>query len=216
MVSRACGFGSTTSRASRETVNSTTGVKMSPEASAVHYTIDPTNSRVTVRAFAAGLLSGFGHNPVIAFRDFSGEVSFAPDDITKSSVGITIRAGSFEVQNDVSEKDRREILRTMNDQVLEVGRFPDIAFESRQVSGMPLGESLYVVKIEADLFLHGVTRRQTVSVNVVPAEDKLRAYGEFSIKQSDFKIKLVSVAGGALKVKDELKISFDVTAKKDS
>ena len=128
MVSRACGFGSASSRASRETMNSTTGVKMSPQVSAIHSTIDPTSSRFTVRAFAAGLLSGFGHNPVIAFRDFSGEVSFAPDDITKSSVGITIKAGSFEVQNDVSEKDRREIIRTMNDQVLEVGRFPDIAF----------------------------------------------------------------------------------------
>ena len=197
-------------------MNSTTGVKMSPEASAVHYTIDPTSSRFTVRAFAAGLLSGLGHNPVIAFRDFSGEVNFASGDITKSSVGITIKAASFEVQNDVSEKDRREMIRTMNDQVLEVGRFSDIAFESRQVSGMQLGESLYVLKIEGDLFLHGVTRRQTVSVNVVPTDDKLRAYGEFSIKQSDFKIKLVSVAGGALKVKDELRISFDVNAKKDS
>jgi polyisoprenoid-binding protein YceI len=197
-------------------MSSTTGVKMSPEASAVHYTIDPTSSRFAVRAFAAGLLSGFGHNPVIAFRDFSGEVNFASGDITKSSVGITIKAASFEVQNDVSEKDRREIIRTMNDQVLEVGRFSDIAFESRQISGMQLGESLYVLKIEGDLFLHGVTRRQTVSVHVVPTDDKLRAYGEFSIKQSDFKIKLVSVAGGALKVKDELRISFDVNAKKDS
>jgi polyisoprenoid-binding protein YceI len=131
-------------------------------------------------------------------------------------VGITINAGSFEVQNDVSEKDRLEITRTMNDQVLEVKRFPEIAFESRQVSGMQLGESLYVLKIEGDLFLHGVTRPQSVSANVSPADDKLRAYGEFSIKQSDFKIKLVSVAGGALKVKDELKLAFDIVAKKDS
>jgi polyisoprenoid-binding protein YceI len=193
-----------------------TGVKMSPETSAVHYTIDPASSRFTVRAFAAGLLSGLGHNPVIAIRDFSGEVNFAPDDLTKSSVGMTIQAGSFEVQNDVSEKDLREIIRTMNDQVLEVKRFPEIAFESRQVSGMELGESLYVVKIEGDLFLHGVTRPQTLSANVAPGDDKLRAYGEFSIKQSDFKIRLVSVAGGALKVKDELKLSIDIVAKKDS
>jgi polyisoprenoid-binding protein YceI len=197
-------------------MDSATGVKMSPEISAVHYTIDPASSRFTVRAFAAGLLSGLGHNPVIAIRDFSGEVNFAPDDLTKSSVGMTIQAGSFEVQNDVSEKDLREIIRTMNDQVLEVKRFPEIAFESRQVSGMKLGESLYVVKIETDLFLHGVTRPQTLSANVAPADDKLRAYGEFSIKQSDFKIKLVSVAGGALKLKDELKLSFDIIAKKDS
>ena len=197
-------------------MDSVTGVRMSPETSAVQYTIDPASSRFTVRGFAAGLLSGFGHNPVIAIRDFSGEVNFAPDNLAGSSVGITIQAGSFEVQNDVSEKDLREITHTMNDQVLEVKRFPEIAFESRQVSGMQLGESLYVAKIEGHLFLHGVTRPQTISANVAPSEEKLRAYGEFSIKQSDFRIKPVSVAGGALKLKDELKLSFDITAKKDS
>jgi hypothetical protein len=51
---------------------------------------------------------------------------------------------------------------------------------------------------------------------VASGDDKLRAYGEFSIKQSDFKIRLVSVAGGALKVKDELKLAFDIIAKKDA
>jgi polyisoprenoid-binding protein YceI len=197
-------------------MDSATGVKMSPEISALHYTIDLAASRFTVRAFATGLLSGFGHNPVIRIRDFSGEVNFSPDNLAASSVGITISAGSFEVQNDVNEKDRAEITRTMNDEVLEVKRFPEIAFESRQVSGMKFGESLYVLKIESDLFLHGVTRPQTISANVVPADDKLRAYGEFSIKQSDFKIRLVSVAGGTLKVKDELKLAFDIIAKTDS
>jgi polyisoprenoid-binding protein YceI len=197
-------------------MNLATGVKMSLEASAVHYTIDLPSSRFMVRAFAAGLFSGLGHNPVIGIRDFSGEVSFTPDNLAGSSIGMTINAGSLEVQNDVSEKDRSEITRTMNDQVLEAKRFPEIAFESRQVSGMQLGESLYVLKIEGDLFLHGVTRSQSISANVVPADDNLRAYGEFSIKQSDFKIRLVSVAAGALKVKDELKLAFDITAKKDS
>jgi polyisoprenoid-binding protein YceI len=197
-------------------MDSATGVKMSPETSAVHYTIDPAASRFTVRAFAAGLLSGFGHNPVIAIRDFSGEVNFAPDNLAGSSVGMTIIAGSFEVQNDVSEKDRREMSRTMNEQVLEVTRFPEIAFESRQISGVQLGESLYILKIEGDLFLHGVTRPQNVSAHVAPAHDKVRAYGEFSIKQSDFRIGLVSVAGGTLRVKDELKLAFDITVKKNS
>jgi polyisoprenoid-binding protein YceI len=197
-------------------MDSVIGVKMSPETSAVHYTIDSSASRFTVRAFAAGLLSGFAHNPVIGIRDFSGEVNFSAENLAASSVGLTINSGSFEVQNDVSEKDRSEITRTMNDQVLEVKRFPEIAFESRQVSGMKLGESLYVLKIEGDLFLHGVTRPQTISANVAPADDKVRAYGEFSIKQSDFKIRLVSVAVGALKVKDELKLAFDIIARKDS
>lgn len=186
---------------------------MAPETAAVHYTIDAAKSSLTVRAFASGLLSGLGHNPVIAIRDFSGDVNFAPAVVADGSMSMKMKPESFEVQNDVSDKDRREIERTMKDDVLEVGRYPEIAFESKQVSGMQLGESMYMLKIEGDLSLHGVTRRQTVSARVVPTDGTVRAQGAFSIKQTDFNIKLVSVAGGALKVKDELKFSFDIVAR---
>ena len=42
----------------------------------------------------------------------------------------------------------------------------------------------------------------------------LRAFGEFTLRQTDFGIKLVSVAGGTLKVKDEVQVSFDMVARK--
>jgi hypothetical protein len=42
----------------------------------------------------------------------------------------------------------------------------------------------------------------------------LRASGEFALKQTDYGIKLVSVAGGALKLKDELKFSFEIVARR--
>jgi len=187
---------------------------MSPEVVTARYTIDPTKSRFTVRAFATGLLSGLGHNPVIAARDFSGRIDFAPDALVESSLTLVVRADSLAVQNDVSDKDRREIERTMKDVVLQVEQFPEIIFESRQVSGMRMGENLYVAKIEGDLTLHGVTRRLTITAQVVPGEDAVRAYGEFLLKQTDFAIKLVSVVGGALKVKDELKFAFDIVARK--
>jgi hypothetical protein len=41
----------------------------------------------------------------------------------------------------------------------------------------------------------------------------LRAKGEYQLRQTDFKIKPVSVAGGTLKIKNELKCSFDVCGK---
>ena len=195
-------------------MDSATGAKMSPEVVTARYTIDPTKSRFTVRAFATGLLSGLGHNPVIAARDFSGRIDFAPDALVESSLTFVVRADSLAVQNDVSDKDRREIERTMKDVVLQVEQFPEIIFESRQVSGMRMGENLYVAKIEGDLTLHGVTRRLTITAQVVPGEDAVRAYGEFLLKQTDFAIKLVSVVGGALKVKDELKFAFDIVARK--
>lgn len=167
-----------------------------------------------MRAFASGLLSGLGHNPTLAVRDYSGQVSFTPGALADASLEFYVKANSLAVQDDVSDKDRREIERMMKEEVLEVARFPEIAFASKQVAGKQLGDTLYVAKIDGDLILHGVTHRQSLSAQVVPADDTLRANGEFSLRQTDFNIKLVSVAGGALKVKDELKCSFDIVARK--
>ena len=46
--------------------------------------------------------------------------------------------------------------------------------------------------------------------------DILRANGEFTLRQTDYRIKLASVAGGALKLKDELKFTFDIVARRKS
>ena len=127
---------------------------------------------------------------------------------------LRLNPDSFAVQNDVSDKDRREIERTMKEQVLEVARFPEITFESRQVSGTQLGESMYMLKIEGDLTFMARRGSRVFRHKWCPRMTSIRAQGEFAIKQSDFNIKLVSVAGGALKVRDELKFAFDIVAVK--
>ena len=54
----------------------------------------------------------------------------------------------------------------------------------------------------------------TIAVRVALFGSMLRASGDFSLDQTDYNIKLVSVAGGALKLKDELKFSFEIVARK--
>src|SRR5579863_10408230 len=100
------------------------------DTSPVRYLIEPRLSRFTLQAYAGGFLSGFGHNPTIAVRDFTGEAKFSPDALDQSSLCLKIRADSLEVTNDVSDKDRREIEGTMQKDVLETSRFPEIAFQS--------------------------------------------------------------------------------------
>lgn len=70
------------------------------------YRVEPKPSRLTVQVTAAGLLSAFGHNPVIAVRDFTGEAKFSPDPLERASVHVEVKAASLEVSGDVSEKDR--------------------------------------------------------------------------------------------------------------
>src|SRR5581483_12446890 len=90
------------------------------------YSIDAAISRFTVHAFATGLLSKFGHSPTIAIRSYTGEARLEPEP----SVWMRIDAGSLAVVDRVSDKDLREMERTMNDELLEVRRYREILYKS--------------------------------------------------------------------------------------
>ncbi len=185
-----------------------------PGTAVAHYVLDRSASRFTVRAFAGGMLSALGHSPTLAIRDFSGEVEFDPADLSKASLRLRIRADSLEVMDEIKNSDRKELESTMNQKVLESSKYPDIVYESTQVSVEQLSEGRFKAVIQGNLSLHGVTRRQPVSAQVTFAGDKLRASGEFTLLQTAHGIGLVNVAGGALKVKDELKFNFDIVARR--
>lgn len=190
-------------------------VRPNAEDSIARYQIDAKKSRFTVRAFATGMLSAFGHSPTIAIRDFDGEVHFTQTDAALADAGmkLTIRAESFEVTDDIKEKDRQEIQREMQTKVLETDRFPEIVYECSQatVNG---GGDRYSVMLNGELSLHGVTRPAPVSARVTLNGDSMRAAGEFSIRQSDYDIAPVTAVAGTIKLKDELKFSFEIVARK--
>ena len=185
-----------------------------PLEATVRYLIDGKGSKFIVRAFATGLLSAFGHDPTISIEDFEGEARVNPDALEESSVHILIHAGSLVVTDDVSNKDRDEIERRMHQEVLESDGYPEIEYQCSKVSASKIGEGQYWVALNGELSLHGVTRTLPVSARVSLNGDVLRATGDFSVRQSDFDLKLVSAAGGTVRVKDEIKLSFDITARK--
>ncbi len=185
-----------------------------PAAAEVRYVFDPRISRFTVRAFASGMLSAFGRSPTIAIRDFTGEARFSPDKVESASLHLTVKAASLGVTDDVSDKDRREIEREMRENVLETAKYPEIVYECSQVSTDNPGNGQYSVKLRGSLTLHGMTHGLVVPARVAVTGDMLRAFGEFSLRQSDYAIKPVSAIGGGLKVKDEVKFSFDIVARK--
>jgi polyisoprenoid-binding protein YceI len=186
-----------------------------PPATTVRYLIDAKGSTFIVRAFATGMLSAFGHSPTIATPDFHGEVQWSSSALEDASLRLVIQAASLTVTDDISDKDRREIERKMHAEVLETDSFPEIVYDCPRVSSFQkMGDGLYSVALNGELSLHGVTRNQPVSARVTLKGDTLRATGEFSVRQSDYEIKPVSAAGGTIKLKDELKLSFDITARK--
>ena len=193
---------------------SSTEAEKTPEAVAFVYTVDSRASRFTVRAFASGMLAKMGHDPTIAIRGFSGEVTFNPEKLEAGSFRLVVEASSLNVQDDVSDKDRREMKRLMKQEVLETAKFPEIRYEAPAISLTRVSEMLYAATLQGELTLHGVTRSQPINARITVLGSMLRASGDFTLDQTDYGIKLVSVGGGMLKVKDELKFSFEVVARR--
>ncbi len=187
---------------------------MTPSTAIDAYAIDPLVSRFTVKAFATGLLSSFGHNPTLAVRDFSGQAKFSPEALDEASLVIRIKASSLTVTDSMSDKDRRELERTMREEVLETDKYPEIVYQATNTSASKAGGGQFFVNLLGQLTLRGVTNTQAAAAQVILTGDMLRANGELSILQSAYGIKPVSFAGGALKLKDELKCSFDIVARK--
>lgn len=186
------------------------------ETGLVHYHLVPEQSKFTVQAFAEGLLSAFGHDPVLAIKDFTGEAEFVPGSFESASLKMTIKADSIVLSTEVKEKDRLDLEQTMREQVLEIAKYPEIIFVSSNVSVTRLAEGRYRARVIGDLTFHGSTQKNLwITSEVTVSGESLRAKGDFSLKQSDFGIKPFSAAGGTIKLKNELKFSFDIAALKE-
>jgi polyisoprenoid-binding protein YceI len=179
----------------------------------VRYVLDKTAGRFTVQAFATGLLSGFGHNPTIGIRDYQGEVSFVPSTYERAFVRVTVKLAPLEVLDEMKRDDRQKLERAMFDEVLEVAKFPEALFESNQVNVRKASEELLQVTTTGNLTFHGVTQSHSFDARVQDMGTMLRISAEFLLKQSDYGIKPVSFAGGALRLKDEVKFRMEMVAR---
>lgn len=186
------------------------------ETAFVRYIVDASQSKFTVQAFASGLLAGFGHNPTIAIRAFTGEAQLMPNSMADASLRLVIKADSLALLDNVKEKDRQEIERTMFNEILEAHRYPEIVFQSANIALTRILEGRYKARIIGDLTLHGVTRnRMWLQAKIILSGDDLQAQGEFTLRQTEFQIKPVSFAAGTLKLKDELKFVFELVAHRE-
>lgn len=178
------------------------------------FAVDNRASRLTVQAFASGLASVMAHCPTFAIREFTGEVSVSAPRPERGTCRLSIRASSLDIMDDVTRQDRQAIEKTMFQEVLEIAKFPEIVFEAPQVSLAKIGENMHRVSSVGSLSLHGVKSRQSVNCQAVIGEDTLRIYGDCTLLQTDFNITIASVAGGTLKLRNELRMAFFLIARK--
>ncbi|MFZ0275631.1 MAG: YceI family protein [Candidatus Sulfotelmatobacter sp.] len=186
---------------------------MTTSVAGTRYVIDTRTSQFTVQAFASGLISAIAHSPKIAIRDWTGTVQMISGSLEGASLKVRVKTASLEVLDELPDADRRELHRVMNKEVLETAGFPEITYDG-MMAAEKLKEDLYRLNVRGRLSLHGTTNDQDFVAQASLGVDSARAYGSFTLLQSDYNIRIVSIAGGTLKLLDELKFSFYVVARK--
>lgn len=179
------------------------------------YEVDPAASTLTIHVGKAGLFKFAGHEHEVTAPVSSGRIEADAADLARSSVTLTFRAADLRVSGkDEPPADLPKVQEAMiGPKVLDAARFDTIRFTSRTVVGRALPDGVYDLRLEGDLELHGVTHAITVPVRVRRAADgTLSAEGTAVVRQTDFGIKPVSVAG-VVNVKNELGLTFRVQAR---
>jgi polyisoprenoid-binding protein YceI len=182
--------------------------------SSANYIANPEKSKLQVSVSKGGLFKAFGHDHLISANMISGRVLFNERMLESSSVDLTVNANSLTVIDPGEpDSDRRQVQSTMaGSEVLDVQKYPEIRFTSTQVMETKKTDSGWDLTVEGRLTLHGIEKRISLPLHLSAKDAELRAEGEVSLLQTDFGITPIRVGGGTVKVKDKIRIRFDVVA----
>ena len=161
----------------------------------------PGQADCFVYVYREGALSAIGHDLKLRVTDFTIEIGDGP------SVQARFRADSLRVvgvlrggtvdEREPSAKDRKEIEGNIAREVLEAGKYPEIAFRSKSVES---------ARVTGSLDLHGV--RRDIAFEARQEGDCWLA--RIPIHQPDFRIKPFKALLGALRVKPEVLVEVSV------
>jgi polyisoprenoid-binding protein YceI len=175
--------------------------------------LDLAASKITVHVEKTGLFSAFAHNHTISAPLASGSL-----DVQKRTIELNFRAQEMKVLDpEASASERSTIEGNMKGpEVLDPARFPEITFVSTSVEAPP-GDAGAAMRylVHGNLTLHGVTRPIDLPVTFSGTSSTASAghyTGKVTLKQTDFGITPIKIAGGAVRVKDVIEIGFDIVS----
>jgi polyisoprenoid-binding protein YceI len=170
------------------------------------FSLGPQVGHIRLHTGRAGAAAKAGHDLVIEAKSWSGSATVG--DPADSSVSVDVDVASLKVVSGsggakaLSDGDISKIEKNITDDIFNTKKHPTISFRSTGVSGTPDNFT-----INGNLTIMGNT--QPVTLSGKAADGKVSGTG--TIVQTAFGIKPFSALMGALKVADEVGISFELT-----
>ena len=179
------------------------GLSLAASAASSAWQIDPQHSSAQFAVRHLGLSTVRG-----AFSELSGTVLLDDQDISKSSVEVTIDVNTV----DTREPDRDKDLRS--ERFFDVTHFPTMTFKSKKVEQVAPGK----LRVTGDLTIHGTTKEVVLDVDglTAPVKDpwgnqRVAASATTKINRQDYGVKWnAKLDNGGVVVGDDVNITIDV------
>lgn len=172
------------------------------------YQLGPQSGRLLVKTSRTGLGSKAGHDLTIEVTRWSGRTLVDPAEPANSLLAVDVDVDSFEVREGtggirpLTDSDRAEIQQTIREKIMHTAQHPTITFRSRNVFGTARSFT-----VDGVLTIMGVAGPITIQGSVT--EEHVR--GTATVTQSLWGIRPYSAFFGALRLKDDVVVEFDVT-----
>jgi polyisoprenoid-binding protein YceI len=184
------------------------------EAQPQAYVVDPGRSHVRIHLDRTGLMKFMGHVHHIDAPVADGRVEVVDNDPARSTVSLRFDAARLvvvpgsEPAGDIPTVEER----MRGPEVLDVARYPEIAFVSRSVRSVAtVGDGLRIV-VSGSLTLRGRSVPVEVPLEVTHVADAgIEAHGETNLNLRDLGVEPPSVAG-VVKVANRFRLEFEIHA----
>lgn len=153
---------------------------------------------------------------MIEAERWTASVTLPPGASEPTQVRASVDARSLRVREGnggikpLTDSDREEIRRNLEQKILKSDHHPEIAFASTAVRA--LDERRWMVA--GELTLAGASAPIQIPVQVDSSPEGTRLSATVTLTQSRFNIKPFTAMMGALKVADDVEIRFDATAQR--
>jgi polyisoprenoid-binding protein YceI len=183
------------------------------EAQPEAFAVDPAASRVRIHLGRTGLMKFLGHDHEIEAPIAEGHVEVVDDDPTRSRVALRFESARLSIvpgsepADDVPKVEER----MRGPEVLEVARYPEIAFVSTSVRILTKDGSGFRIVVAGALTLRGRSFPVEVPLEVVREALGISARGGLDLNLRDLGIEPPSVAG-VVKVANRFRLEFELRA----
>ncbi|MFI8568590.1 YceI family protein [Rhodococcus sp. NPDC078407] len=172
------------------------------------WTLDASNGgQLAVRTDVTGRAAKMGHRLTIDMTSWTASVEWSEGAPT--AVALSAEVSSLDVVHGEGGLTpligpEKIVAKANALKTFDADKYPTITFRSSEIAAVDPG-----FRVTGTVEIHGVSKEIVVEVNVTDSEDRWRIGSETIVRQSDYKITPYSQMFGAMKVVDEVTVTFD-------